>query len=84
MPEFAVPQSGITGNLGEDLQDFITPSRVEGLEESAAEDDLQGDSDSRRLSQVGEDSDANTGLALQQYTPNQTVSMLSVYSDNSP
>ena len=82
MPEFAVPQSGITGNLGEDLQDFIT--RVEGLEVSAAEDDLQGDSYSRRLSQVGEDSDANTGLALQQYTPNQTVSMLSVYGDNSP
>ena len=41
MPEFAVPQSGITGNLGEDLQDFT--ARVEGLEESAAEDDLQGD-----------------------------------------
>ena len=56
-PSFAIPQSRLTGNLGEDLQDFATD--VEEFEETPAEDHLQDGA--WHVSQVAEGSDINAG-----------------------
>ena len=62
MPSFAIPQSRLTGNLGEDLQGFAADA--EEFEETPAEDDQP--SGLRHVSQVAEGSDINARSAPRQ------------------
>ena len=73
MPEFANPQSRLTGNLGEDLQDFATDA--EESEETPVDADLRDGS--RHPSQVAEGSNINAGSVSRQGMQNKTVSIFS-------
>ena len=69
MPAFVVPQSGITGNLGEDLQDFATDA--EESEETPVDADLRDGS--KHVSDVAEGSDINAGSVSRQSEQNEMV-----------
>ena len=76
MPSFAIPQSRIAGNLGEDLQDFA--AGVEELQQGPAGNDLRGDSG--HLSRVGESLNLSTEFLPQHELHNESVSKSSRHS----
>lgn len=71
MPSFAIPESRIIGNLGEDLRGFATDEGKDG--EGTVEESSQDES--KRLSQAGEGSDINMGPTLQRQVQNEMVSI---------